>query len=58
MLQVYVPKKSRLLCSGPLVPPGGSMEDMLKEHEWHIQEAVRKARLEKGRTKKNCYDYN
>ncbi|KAJ8531009.1 hypothetical protein K7X08_025740 [Anisodus acutangulus] len=55
---VYVPKKSRLLCSGPLVPPGGSMEDMLKEHERQIQEAVRKARLEKGRTKKNCYDYN
>lgn len=58
MLQVYVPKKSRLLCSGPLVPPGGSMEDMLREHERQIQEAVRKARLEKGRTKKNCYDYD
>ncbi|PHT50226.1 putative serine/threonine-protein kinase [Capsicum baccatum] len=55
---VYMPKKSRLLCSGPLVPPGGSMEDMLKEHEKQIQEAVRKARLEKGRTKKNCYDYD
>ncbi|KAL3353949.1 hypothetical protein AABB24_018560 [Solanum stoloniferum] len=55
---VYVPKKSRLLCSGPLVPPGGSMEDMLKEHERQIQEAVRKARIEKGRTKKNCYDYD
>ncbi|KAK6775969.1 hypothetical protein RDI58_026970 [Solanum bulbocastanum] len=55
---VYVPKKSRLLCSGPLMPPGGSMEDMLKEHERQIQEAVRKARLEKGRTKKNCYDYD
>lgn len=55
---VYVPKKSRLLCSGPLVPPGGSMEDMLREHERQIQEAVRKARLEKGRTKKNCYDYD
>lgn len=34
------------------------MEDMLKEHERQIQEAVRKARLEKGRTKKNCYDYD
>ncbi|KAH0716260.1 hypothetical protein KY284_009165 [Solanum tuberosum] len=55
---VYVPKKSRLLCSGPLVPPGVSMEDMLKEHERQIQEAVRKARLEKGRTKQNCYDYD
>lgn len=38
------------------MPPGGNMEDMLKEHERQIQEAVRKARLDKARTKKNCYD--
>ena len=37
----------RIHHSGPLVPPGGNMEDMLKEHERHIQEAVRKARLSK-----------
>ncbi|KAK9929976.1 hypothetical protein M0R45_027038 [Rubus argutus] len=36
--------KSRIHCSGPLVPPGGNMEDMLKEHERQIQQAVRKAR--------------
>lgn len=42
-----------MLFSGPLMPPGGNMEDMLKEHERQIQEAVRKARLEKDRTKKN-----
>ncbi|CAK9150227.1 unnamed protein product [Ilex paraguariensis] len=53
----YVPKRNRILCSGPLMPPGGNMEDMLKEHERQIQEAVRKARLDKARTKKNCYDY-
>ncbi|PHU30090.1 putative serine/threonine-protein kinase [Capsicum chinense] len=47
---VYVPKRSRLLHSGPLMPPGGSMEDMLKEHERQIQEAVRKARKDKTRT--------
>ncbi|KAK4375302.1 hypothetical protein RND71_005979 [Anisodus tanguticus] len=50
---VYVPKRSRLLHSGPLVPAGRSMEDMLKEHERQIQEAVRKARQDKTRTKEN-----
>ncbi|GKU87603.1 hypothetical protein SLEP1_g1975 [Rubroshorea leprosula] len=44
----YVPKKSRIHCSGPLMPPGGNMEDLLKEHEKQIQEAVRKSRLEKS----------
>ncbi|XP_068312638.1 probable serine/threonine-protein kinase At1g09600 [Pyrus communis] len=39
----YVPK-NRIHCSGPLVPPGGNLEDMLKEHERQIQQAVRKAR--------------
>lgn len=38
-------KFRRIHHSGPLVPPGGNIEDMLKEHERHIQEAVRKARL-------------
>ncbi|KAK3027688.1 hypothetical protein RJ639_041398 [Escallonia herrerae] len=52
----YVPKRNRILCSGPLMPPGGNMEDMLKEHERQIQEAVRKARLDKARTRKNCYE--
>ncbi|KAI3464292.1 hypothetical protein Pfo_020955 [Paulownia fortunei] len=46
----YVPKRNRILFSGPLMPPGGNMEDMLKEHERQIQEAVRKARLDKVRT--------
>ncbi|EYU22739.1 hypothetical protein ABFS82_03G121400 [Erythranthe guttata] len=54
----YVPKRNRILFSGPLMPPGGNMEDMLKEHERQIQEAVRKARLDKDRTKKNSYDYD
>ncbi|KAA8528009.1 hypothetical protein F0562_035122 [Nyssa sinensis] len=53
----YAQKKNRIHCSGPLMPPGGNMEDMLKEHERQIQEAVRKGRLDKARTKKNCYDY-
>ncbi|CAH8282620.1 unnamed protein product [Eruca vesicaria subsp. sativa] len=49
----YVRKKKRMHYSGPLMPPGGNMEDILKEHEWQIQEAVRKSRLEKSATKKN-----
>lgn len=51
-----MPKKNRIHCSGPLMPPGGSMEDMLKEHEKHIQAAVRKARLDKDKTKEDHGD--
>ncbi|KAF6167028.1 hypothetical protein GIB67_041283 [Kingdonia uniflora] len=47
------PKKNRIHYSGPLMPPGGNMEEMLKEHERQIQQAVRKARLDKAKTKKN-----
>ena len=54
--QGYGPKKkNRIHYSGPLVPPGGNLEDMLKEHERQIQQAVRKARLDKARTNKG-YD--
>ncbi|XP_048596818.1 probable serine/threonine-protein kinase At1g09600 isoform X2 [Brassica napus] len=49
----YRRKKNRMHCSGPLMPPGGNIEDILKEHERQIQEAVRKSRLEKSATKKN-----
>lgn len=41
--------------SGPLVPPGGNMDDMLKEHERQIQQAVRKARVEKEKTSRHHY---
>ncbi|KAL5559845.1 hypothetical protein UlMin_036056 [Ulmus minor] len=54
----YVPKKNRIHYSGPLVPPGGNLEDMLKEHERQIQHAVRKARLDKNRTNKNYENYS
>ncbi|KAF8411919.1 hypothetical protein HHK36_004477 [Tetracentron sinense] len=53
----YTPKKNRIHYSGPLMPPGGNIEEMLKEHERQIQQAVRKARLDKAKTKKN-YDDN
>ncbi|KAE8701874.1 putative serine/threonine-protein kinase [Hibiscus syriacus] len=43
----YVAKKNRTHCSGSLVPPGGNNQDMLKEDERQIQQAVRKGRIEK-----------
>ncbi|XP_030522603.1 probable serine/threonine-protein kinase At1g09600 [Rhodamnia argentea] len=50
LMQGYVPKKNRIHYSGPLVPPGGNIDDMLKEHERQIQQAVRNARLGRNRT--------
>ncbi|KAJ6793093.1 putative serine/threonine-protein kinase [Iris pallida] len=44
----YVNKNRRIHYSGPLMPPGGNMEDMLREHERQIQQAVRKARIDKA----------
>lgn len=54
--QGYAPKKNRIHYSGPLVPPGGNMDEMLKEHERQIQHAVRKARFDKTKTKKGHTD--
>ncbi|KAA0067070.1 putative serine/threonine-protein kinase [Cucumis melo var. makuwa] len=51
----YAPKK-RIHYSGPLMPPGGNLEEMLKEHEKQIQHAVRKARIDKAKTKKTHDD--
>ncbi|GFY94681.1 protein kinase superfamily protein [Actinidia rufa] len=49
---VHALKKNRIHYSGPLLPSGGDIEEMLKEHEKQIQHAVRKARLDKTKTKK------
>ncbi|KAB2051287.1 hypothetical protein ES319_A12G045600v1 [Gossypium barbadense] len=43
----YVPLNNRIHYSGPLMPPGENLDEMLKEHERQIQDAVRKARLDK-----------
>ncbi|KAH0452411.1 hypothetical protein IEQ34_019710 [Dendrobium chrysotoxum] len=43
----YGGKNKRIHYSGPLMPPGGNIEELLKEHERQIQQAVRKARLDK-----------
>ncbi|CAK9326821.1 unnamed protein product [Citrullus colocynthis] len=51
----YAPKK-RIHYSGPLMPPGGNLEEMLKEHEKQIQHAVRKARIDKAKTNKTYDD--
>ncbi|KAI6678883.1 hypothetical protein NL676_039679 [Syzygium grande] len=53
----YSPKKSRIHYSGPLLPSGGNLDEMLKEHERHIQNAVRKARLDKVKTKREYADH-
>ncbi|XP_011036368.1 PREDICTED: probable serine/threonine-protein kinase At1g54610 [Populus euphratica] len=53
----FVPRKNRIHYSGPLMPPEGNMEEILKEHERQIQQAVRKARLEKSGTKDNLDVY-
>ncbi|KAK1436665.1 hypothetical protein QVD17_02447 [Tagetes erecta] len=44
-------KKLSRVYSGPLMPPGGSTEDMLKLHERQIQAAVRKARADKAQSR-------
>lgn len=51
--QGYMPKQNRIIYSGPLMPPGGNMEEMLKEHDRQIQVAVRKAQLDKIRSNVN-----
>lgn len=46
-LQGYVPQNGHIHYSGPLIPAGGNIDEMLKEHEKQIQKAVRKARIDK-----------
>lgn len=50
------PKKTKMHYSGPLFPAAGNLDEMLKEHERHIQEAVRKARLDKNKNTKGYRD--
>lgn len=50
MTQGYGTRIRRIHYSGPLMPPGGNIEDMLKEHERQIQQAVRKSRIDKVKT--------
>ncbi|XP_010553694.1 PREDICTED: probable serine/threonine-protein kinase At1g09600 [Tarenaya hassleriana] len=40
-------KNGRMHYSGPLIPAGGNLDEMLKEHERQIRLAVRRARVDK-----------
>ncbi|CAJ1927048.1 unnamed protein product [Sphenostylis stenocarpa] len=37
----HMPKKNRIHCSGPLMPPGSNIDDMLREHEKLMQDVFR-----------------
>ncbi|KAJ9159038.1 hypothetical protein P3X46_024569 [Hevea brasiliensis] len=49
----YFQKKGQMHYSGPLMTAGGNIDEMLKQHEKQIQEAVRKARSDKTKTNTN-----
>ncbi|KAL9232433.1 hypothetical protein vseg_007547 [Gypsophila vaccaria] len=38
--------------SGPLIAPSGNTDQIMKDHDRHIQEAVRRARIDKARIRK------
>ncbi|XP_020575757.1 probable serine/threonine-protein kinase At1g54610 [Phalaenopsis equestris] len=48
----YVPKRNRIIYSGPLMPTVDNMDEMLKEHERQIEQAVRKACIKRTNNKK------
>lgn len=56
LLQGYISKKNRIHYSGPLMPPSGNIDEMLKEHEKQIQQAVRRARIDRNKIKKEHID--
>ncbi|KAK8967074.1 putative serine/threonine-protein kinase [Platanthera guangdongensis] len=45
-------KRNKIIYSGPLIPMGDNIEEMLREHERQIEQAVRKACID--RTMKKC----
>ncbi|KAK8951500.1 putative serine/threonine-protein kinase [Platanthera zijinensis] len=51
-VEAYLTKRNRIIYSGPLIPMGDNIEEMLREHERQIEQAVRKACND--RTKKKC----
>ncbi|XP_039058192.1 probable serine/threonine-protein kinase At1g09600 [Hibiscus syriacus] len=53
----YVSMNNRIHYSGPLLPHGGNLEEMLKEQERRIQNAFRRARSDKKKLKTNL-DHN
>lgn len=54
----YGSKGNKIHYSGPLLVPSGKVDQMLKDNDRQIQEAVRRARLDKARMKKLQADRN
>jgi len=53
MLQVgYGSKGHKIHYSGPLLVPSSNMDQMLKDHDRQIQEAVRRSRLDKAKMRR------
>ncbi|XP_054795943.1 probable serine/threonine-protein kinase At1g09600 [Prosopis cineraria] len=50
--KAFAPKNGQIYYSGPLVPGGENLDEILKENEKQIQQAVRKARLDKVKISK------
>ena len=48
----YGSKGNKIHYSGPLVVPTGKMDQMMKDHDRQVQEAVRRARLDKAKLRK------
>ncbi|GFP79680.1 probable serine/threonine-protein kinase at1g09600 [Phtheirospermum japonicum] len=54
----YGSKGNKIHYSGPLLVPSGKMDQVLKDHDRQIQEADRRARLDKARLRKPPSDVN
>ncbi|KAK9269193.1 hypothetical protein L1049_000962 [Liquidambar formosana] len=54
----YGSKGHKIHYSGPLLVQSGNMDQMLKDHDRHIQEAVRRARHDKAKLRKVQVDGN
>lgn len=53
MFQVgYGSKGHKIHYSGPLLVPSSNMDQMLKDHDRQIQEAVRRSRLDKAKMRR------
>lgn len=48
----YGSKGHKIHYSGPLLVPSGNMDQMLKDHDLQVQEAVRRARIDKAKVRK------
>lgn len=54
----YGSKGNKIHYSGPLIVPSSNMDQMFKDHDRQIQEAVRRARIDKARFRKKQAEGN